>query len=242
MNLVEYVEQYAPVQMRKFFSDNMHIIEAISEFLESERDSDIRITPDISQIFSSLHLISMDREGLLSNSLKVVICLQDPYQQGCAHGVAMSTLNGEITVSLRNVYRVLKSYKKDIPKFTSGDIRGWCTQGVLLWNAALTTRLGTSKAHTKEWSIFTYNFIRWLSTEFKFLVFVLLGADAKAYQRDIDLSRHVVLTTSHPVARENSNTFLTSDIFTKVNEVLVFMEREPVRWEEYSYVPLEEQQ
>lgn len=237
MNLIDYVTNHSPPMMKDFFDQNIHIIEGISRFIEEEnKQEDVEVTPYVPQIFSSLHLVSMDREGLLPNSLKVVIMLQDPYQQGCACGVAMSTLDGSVPVSLRNVNKVLRQYKSDIPKFSNGDIRGWCTQGVLLWNAALTTRLGKSKMHTQEWNIFSQRFVKYLSSNFRFLVFVLLGADAKAYTNYIDQSNHCILTTSHPVARDISNTFLTSDIFTKINEALISMNVEPIRWEDYSYI------
>lgn len=225
---------HSPPQMVKFFSSNRHILEGVSRFLEKERE-ERDITPPISQIFSSLHLISMDRESLLPNSLRVVIILQDPYTRGEAHGVAMSTIDGSVPMTLKNVNRCLRSYKPGIPRFTDGDIRGWCSQGVLLWNAALTTRIGESKAHTNEWTVFNSVFIKYLSSNFKFLVFVLLGSDARSMIGLIDQSVHVVLTAPHPVARGN-NTFAESDIFTKVNEALIAAHRLPIQWESWSYV------
>jgi uracil-DNA glycosylase len=237
MNFLSLVKEYSPVQMRDFFSENMHIVQAISNFIELELEEDRPICPDISQILSCLHLVSMDRTSLLPHSIKVVMILQDPYPRlEDAHGVAMSTLNGQVPMSLRNVYKVLKKYKPDIPKMTSGDIRGWCTQGVLLWNAALTTTVGTSGQHHDQWSLFTTQFVKWLSSTFPFLIFVMFGRQSQGYKGDIDQSKHYIICTSHPVARDPHNTFLESDIFTEINEVLEGNMREPVKWEDYSYI------
>jgi uracil-DNA glycosylase len=196
MNFKTMIDMYSPVLMKKFFKDNKHIIRSLSNFIESEEEKDVVLCPDMSLIFSCLYLVSMDRGLLLPNSLKVVFLLQDPYKYRTqAHGVAMSTLNGEVPVSLRNVNKVLKNYKEDFPKFKNGDIRGWCTQGVLLWNAALTTREGESRCHNEEWALFTSQFIKWLSSEFKGLVFVLFGRTAKAtsISPGTSLSVHLIL-------------------------------------------------
>lgn len=237
MSFKELVRKYHPVSMKNFFIENDHIIEAVSNFLDSEIEDDKIICPDISQILSCLYIVSMDKHLIFPNSLKVVFLLQDPYKyRRQAHGVAMSTLNGEVPVSLRNVQKVLKKYKEDFPKITNGDIRGWCTQGVLLWNAALTTIEGQSRCHYEEWTLFTTQFIRWLSAEFNGLVFVLFGRDSQNYKGDIDQSKHYVLCTSHPVARDPHNIFLESSIFNDINEILANNHRETIKWEEYSYV------
>jgi len=231
VTLEEYVDTYIPYTLRPFFSKIPHIVKGISIFLENEEE----VTPPIELIFSSLHLVSFDPHGFLPNTLRVVFVLQDPYPQpGYAHGVAMSVRDGTIPMSLHNVEKVLK---KSYPTFSlvNGDIRGLCCQGVLLWNTTLTTRVGKSRSHVSEWRDFNDLFIKHISNTFDFLVFVLFGGDARKLKGLIDMSKHVVMETSHPVARHPHNTFLDTNIFEEINEVLVDNRYDPIQWDDINY-------
>jgi len=234
VTLEEYVSEYIPHTLRPFFSQIPHIIKGISLFLEKE-NTETEVTPPIELIFSSLHLISFDPKGFLPNTLRVVFVLQDPYpQSGYAHGVAMSVRDGSIPMSLRNVEKVLK---KSYPTFSlvNGDIRGWCCQGVLLWNTTLTTRVGVSRSHVCEWRDFNDLFIKYISTTFDFLVFVLFGSDARRLKGLIDVTKHVIIETSHPVARHPHNTFLDTNIFEDINCALVENRYDPIQWDDIHY-------
>lgn len=82
-------------------------------------------------------------------SSKVVIFGQDPYPtKGHAHGLAFSVDESvsPLPPSLRNIFTELST---DIGVTrTSGDLSDWFDQGVMLLNRVLTTRSGSSLAHS----------------------------------------------------------------------------------------------
>lgn len=230
----------------------MHIVDGISNFLEIEDDDGKKITPRIEMIFSTFYLVSMDPYDLYPNSLKVVFLFQDSYPTpGAACGVATATLNGVIQPTLKNLYTRMKdtyqpkkkiiSDDKEIevdipiPYLIDGDIRGWCTQGVLMWNAAMTTREREVGAHLEEWSLFSQQMMKWMSETFPFIVFVLFGKKAQMYKKYIDVSKHHIIETSHPSALGARYGFNTCDIFNEVNESLIENKRYPIQWEKYQY-------
>lgn len=274
MKFEELVRSYAPVLLKKFMHDNWHIIEGISNFLESEQEESKKgrpkITPRIELLLSAFHLVSFDPYGLLPNSLKVVFLFQDPYPTpNLACGVATCTLNGYPQLTLTNIFkRLSETYRipyqavdkikekvqgedgkeveiekeiavtkyKDMPPLVGGDIRGWCTQGILMWNTALTTREHEMEAHISEWSLFTDQMIKWMSDTFPFLIFVCLGKKAQLYQKHINASKHIVLASSHPAGRGYNYGFNKCDIFNEINTELKKNLREPIQWEDYKYV------
>lgn len=254
MNLIDLARNYAPFFMKEFFRENSHIVQGISNFLECEEEDATnglkgKITPRIEMVFSTFHLVSMDPYDLFPNSLKVVFMFQDTYPTpGCACGVATATLNGRVQPTLSNMFKRLhETYKptviagdgsivdKPIPPLQNGDIRGWCSQGVLMYNAALSTREKETEAHMEEWSIFTSQLLKWISETFPFVVFVFFGKKAQGFSKFINPSKHVILTTSHPSGLGFHHGFNNCDIYNEVNMALTEHKRNPIRWEDYKY-------
>lgn len=248
MNFLNVITKSSFPFFRAFLDENMHHIQGISAFLEREEDLSNkgmkpRVTPDVSRILSVFSLVSMDPYDLLPNSLKVVFLFQDVYPTpGAACGIATATLNGRIQPTLSNMFkRLSETYKGTDPEHpveippSDGDIRGWCTQGVLPINCAFTTREGEIKAHMDEWAIFSAQLVKWLSDAYPFLVFVLFGKDAQQMKKYINRSTHAVLETSHPSGRGYYAGFDKCDIFNEVNERLRENSRPLIRWENHSY-------
>lgn len=222
-----------------------------------------RITPRIELILSTFYLVSMDPYDLFPNSLKVVWMFQDVYPTpGAACGVATCTLNGVIQPTLSNIYkRMLETYKPKkkvillnedpetherveteqeldipVPRLVDGDIRGWCTQGVLMWNAAMSTRERETEAHLEEWSLFSQQMMKWMSDTFPYIVFVLFGKKAQLFKKYINASKHTILETSHPSGRGYFYGFDKCNIFNEVNDNLVMNGRKPIEWGNYNYI------
>lgn len=199
-------------------------------------------------ILSTFNLVSMDEEGMFPNSLKVVFMFQDTYPTpGCACGVATATIGrppqptlANMFQRLRETYHPKKENGESIPinMPTDGDIRGWCTQGVLMYNAALTTMERKIGEHIDAWGIFSQRMIEWISTRFPFVIFVMFGAEARKYGKFIDKNRHRVLETSHPSGRGYYAGFDKCDIFNEVNTILSDHKREPIAWERYAYAQI----
>lgn len=249
--LLQMVTNHSPPMLEEFFTNNKHIIEAISNTLDIEENESytdrygnrvkVKITPNISMIFSAFHLVSFDKQCMFTNSLKVVLLFQDTYPTpGAACGIALATLNGNIQDSLMNFYKRIQdtyipSNMPKCPDLISGDIRGWCNQGVLMLNSALTTRAGQIGSHIDQWSIFTTQLIKYLSDKYPFLVFGLFGKVAQGYHKVIG-AKHAVHMTSHPSGRGMNYGFNKCDIFNAINTDLANNYRPTILWENYKYI------
>lgn len=260
MKFLDLITKYSSPFLGSFIEANMHIIEGTSNFLENEENTvgSSNITPKVEVMLSAFKLVSLDPYGLFTNSLRVVIMLQDVYPTpGVACGISLASLNERPQPSLALFYKRLReTYTPETPMESNGpwyvredkgptslstyikggDIRGWCSQGVLMLNAALSTRVGSTESHLEYWSIFTSAMVKWLSGEFPFLVFVLMGNKAQSFSSKIDSSRHVILTTSHCSKNAYHYGFDKCDIFNEINHHLKLHKRDPVRWEKYEYI------
>lgn len=247
MRFYDLMCNHAPVSLRDYIQSDMHIIEAISNFIEIEEDNHRRgtaekVTPRMELILSAFNLVSFDIEGLFPNSLKVVFMFQDVYKQpNLACGVATCTLNGIAQPTLKNIFkRLSETYKlpdeNPMKQYTDGDIRGWATQGILLWNAALTTREHQTESHILHWSIFTKRMIKWISDRFPYLIFVFFGKKAQEYQHIIDESKHKSLSTSHPSPLGYNYGFHETNVFNEINQHLTLNKRDPIKWENHTYI------
>lgn len=188
-------------------------------------ESDVR--PARGLWFSALRCISPQQ-------VSVVILGQDPYhgedhgiQQ--AHGLAFSVPAGvRPPPSLKNILTELQA---DIGSnaATSGNLSHWCAQGVLLLNAALTTRGGIAGAHKKLWASFTTLLLSYLGSQNRPLVFILWGADAQKYKALI-APQHVVISSAHPSPLSSYRGFFGSRPFSKCNAALTAMRRSAIHW------------
>ena len=166
------------------------------------------------------------------NEVKVVILGQDPYHTpGAAHGLAFSVPSTEkIPPSLVNIYKEIDS---DIGSHanTSGSLKNWQEQGVLLLNNVLTVeahRAGSHRGH--GWETFTEAVIRYLNDTQENLVFILWGRDARSKKPLIDESRHLILESAHPSPLSASSGFFGSRPFSKANKYLKEHGKKEILW------------
>ena len=119
-------------------------------------------------IFNALHLTPLSK-------VKVVILGQDPYHEpGQAEGLSFSVPKGEkLPPSLQNIYKELQDELGCyIP--TSGSLRKWAEQGVLLLNTLLTVRAHAAFSHQgKGWEYFTDALIEAVNKEDRPIVYLL---------------------------------------------------------------------
>jgi uracil-DNA glycosylase len=167
---------------------------------------------------------------------KVCIVGQDPYPNPIfATGVAFSIPRHVSEESFPGTLRlILKEYVTDTHNsFPShGDLRKWCTQGVLLWNAIPSVQQGRPLSNDwNEWSYLTSEIIRRLSE--RGVVFAFLGAIARNYSDRVSEGRNRIVVTGHPSVRGNLNSknpFNGSRIFTTINAKLRELKKEPIDW------------
>lgn len=165
-------------------------------------------------------------------NLKVVILGQDPYHQANqAQGLAFSTPK-EIK-NPPSMVNILKEIHSDIGNSCcdDGDLSFWATQGVLLINTILTVEDSKAKSHHKlGWETFSDNIIKHISDNFDGIVFLLWGAPAISKAKLIDENKHYILTAPHPSPLSAYRGFFGSKHFSKTNEILTNLSKEPIVW------------
>lgn len=184
------------------------------------------VFPKYENIFRAFELTDID-------NLKVVILGQDPYHGlNQAQGLAFSTPS-----SIKNppsMVNILKEIKQDLKHNSTcedGDLTSWAKQGVLLLNTILTVEESKPKSHHKlGWEIFTDNIIKYINKNCKNIVFLLWGAPAISKSKIINEDIHYILTAPHPSPLSAYRGFFGCEHFSKTNEILVKLGKEPIKW------------
>lgn len=193
-------------------------------FIKEEK-SRYKIYPPGSLIFNAFNTTPV-------NKIKVVILGQDPYHgEGQAHGLCFSVPLGiKPPPSLINIFKELNSdLGIAFPKH--GNLTSWAEQGVLLLNATLTVRANSPGSHqNKGWETFTDAVIKTLNDTKNNLVFILWGNYAKAKQNLINPEKHLILTAAHPSPFSANSGFFGCKHFSKTNEYLMKIGKEPINW------------
>lgn len=197
----------------------------LREFLRYEYENNV-IYPISDNIYEALKHTSY-------KNTKVLILGQDPYHgQNQAHGLAFSVQpNVKTPPSLLNMYKELKV---DLGCFipNNGYLISWADQGVLLLNAALTVRAHEANSHkNKGWEIFTDRIISILNERRDPVIFVLWGANARKKKELIDSEKHYILEAPHPSPLSASRGFFGCRHFSKINEILRNLGKEPIDWQ-----------
>ncbi len=177
-------------------------------------------------------------------NVRVVLLGQDPYHDGSATGLAFDNIISERLVapnrtamspSLRSILQEMES---DIGEIVEWEGRGGIPeshlaylpqQGVLLANTALTVEKGKAESHTELWKEFTEEIIKALNGMDN-IVWILLGAHAKSYKKFITNETHKFVEAGHPSPLNRAVPFKGSKVFSKTNELLIEMNKEPIKW------------
>lgn len=165
---------------------------SLQSFLKKEYTTKVIFPPE-KLVFNALNRTKF-------NDVRVVILGQDPYiNYGQAHGLCFSVESGDLPPSLKNIYKELNSeYGYEVPQ-KNGNLTKWAEQGVLLLNSVLTVERGKSFSHKGQgWERFTHEIVSKIAEKNTPVVFILWGAGARNIVKDIDLSKHYVLTCAHP--------------------------------------------
>ena len=184
------------------------------------------VFPEKQNIFKAFYLTKLD-------NLKVVILGQDPYHGfGQAQGLAFSTpANIKNPPSMQNI---LKEIQSDLGKKSiceDGDLTPWAKQGVLLLNTILTVEEAKPKSHHNlGWEVFTDNIIKYISDNCEDTIFILWGSPAISKTKLIDRKKHHILTAPHPSPLSSYRGFFGCKHFSKTNEILLNLKKEPIIW------------
>jgi len=159
-------------------------------------------------------------------SVKVLLIGQDPYPaKNLACGLAFAVSEeSKLPQSLKNLMKELAS---DLPQVSnSGQIARWTSQGVMLLNSALTTKVGFAGAHAKIWIGFIKAAIEQLDSSS--LVCLSLGEHAKKLSALIVMGD--VIQATHPSPLSASRGFFGSRIYSRVNSALQDKGLAPIDW------------
>lgn len=188
-------------------------------------DSHYPIFPEKDSVFKALELVEPSK-------VKVVILGQDPYHgKGEANGLAFSVNKGiKLPPSLKNIYKELET-DLDIWTPNHGDLTKWASQGVLLLNSVLTVYEDQPSSHYLfGWEQFTGEIVCNLSKNYDNIVFVLWGRKAQMKSHLIDKTKHLVIETPHPSPFSVHKGFFGSKPFSKINNYLKSVNKEPIDW------------
>ncbi|MFY9177494.1 MAG: uracil-DNA glycosylase [Caldicoprobacterales bacterium] len=184
------------------------------------------IYPDMYDIFNALHYTAY-------KDVKVVILGQDPYHgPNQAHGLSFSVKPGvPAPPSLINIFKELNS---DLGCYipNNGYLKKWADQGVLLLNTVLTVRAGQANSHkNRGWEHFTDRVISILNEREDPVVFILWGRNAQSKQSIITNPHHYIIKSPHPSPFSANRGFFGSRPFSKTNNFLKSIGKEPIDWQ-----------
>ena len=196
----------------------------LADFVKSEYGSGTCYPPG-KQIFNAFDLCPFDK-------VKVVIIGQDPYHEpGQAEGLCFSVADGvPHPPSLQNIFKEIQNdLGKPIP--SSGSLKRWAEQGVLLLNATLTVRAHQAGSHQGHgWETFTDAAIKKLAEEREHLVFILWGSYAQKKGAFIDRKKHLTLQSAHPSPLSAYRGFFGNHHFSLTNDYLTQHGIAPIEW------------
>lgn len=198
-------------------------LRTLSQFVSQERGCHA-VYPQQEEVFAAFSQTPY-------HETKVVIVGQDPYHgAGQAHGLSFSVPRGiKPPPSLKNIFKELE-LDLGIVTPAHGCLTTWAQQGVLLLNATLTVRAGEPKSHAgRGWEQFTDAVIEALNARQDPVVFALWGASAQEKCRQVK-GQHSILIAPHPSPYSAHLGFLGCRHFSKINDLLKGMGKEPINW------------
>ena len=191
------------------------------------KNPDLNCFPNKDKIFKAFNFSEI-------SEIKVVILGQDPYHNiNQATGLAFANDTLEISPSLKNIKKLLlNSLNLELKDFS---LENWAKQGILLLNCSLTVFEKQPGSHLRYWK----NFIDYIILELnkqKNIIFIAWGAFAYNKLKNINLDKHYVLCSSHPSPLscykkfKNFPTFFESDVFNKINKILLDRNKTLINW------------
>ena len=164
--------------------------------------------------------------------LLAVLFLHQYHEEGQAHGLAFSVLNGQdVPPSLVNIYQELHDdLGCGIPD--NGYLKKWADQGVLLLNTVLTVRAHQANSHQgKGWEVFTDAIIQAVNAQDRPIVCMLWGRPAQSKKPMLTNPKHLILEAPHPSPLSAYRGFFGCKHFSKCNDYLISNGLQPIDWQ-----------
>lgn len=183
------------------------------------------VYPPRAQLFACL-------EAVPPEGVRAVILGQDPYHgPGQANGLCFSVGDGvPFPPSLVNIFKEVHD-DTGAPVPASGNLDRWAEQGVLLLNAVLTVRAHEAASHAGHgWERFTDEVVKAIALRKQGVVYMLWGSYAQRKASVVDPQRNCILKAVHPSPLSAYRGFFGCRHFSRANEYLQSIGREPIRW------------
>lgn len=195
--------------------------DAIYEFLKKEGKRGKKIAPISSLTYRCFLETPLDE-------CKVVIMGLCPYHSAkngilIADGLCMScSISGSLQPSLEKFYEGLENELHNgmnINLKKSPDLSYLAKQGVLLFNAALTTEFGKAGSHLDIWEPFTKYVIE-ECIGYTGIPVIFLGKEAGKFQRYVTPFTHSFVLDHPAYAARTTADWETKGVFKKVNQII----------------------
>lgn len=205
-----------------FFLNQLEF-QILIEKLIQEHTLGYKFTPKLTECFNGILTCP-------SNDLKVLIIGQDPYpQKDVADGIAFScSKTMKEQPSLKHIFNeVQKLYPEGYNR--DPNLEKWTRQGIIMFNTALTCRVGDIGSHYHIWKGFTAFFLEYLNRSNKDCITVLLGKKAEEWSKYVN--NHDVIKVSHPAsAAYTGGNWDSNNLFETINKKLQKLGKKPIIW------------
>jgi uracil-DNA glycosylase len=210
---ISWLEHLWPVLSSKEMQDTF-------DNLRKEKSKGYTILPDYKDTFNAFKYTPWD-------NVKVVILGRGPHiQKYQDHGLALSTQSNTCSEILQHTIDEVEIdvYNGfDLQRSATYDLTPWASQGVLLLNIALTTRLGWHGSHKDLWEHFTIYVLKELSIWKTGVVYMLWGPEIQKFKPFINEK------TNHIIEVDKYNP-LGSKCFSTTNKILNEINGEVITW------------
>ena len=196
-------------------------------YVEQRRNEGITVYPPKEEVFNAFRCPEFAQ-------INVVIIGQDPYHgPDQAHGLCFSVKpNIKPPPSLVNIYKELYTDIDGFTMPTHGYLQSWAEQGVLLLNTVLTVEAGQAHSHKHlGWEQFTDAVIEKINSRSQGIVFLLWGAHAQKKGKNIDTTKHFILSAPHPSPLSAHRGFFGCRHFSKANQLLAQQGKTTINWQ-----------
>lgn len=198
----------------EYFGDWIRVIDKdelmkVMRWIQTLDDSNI--CPSKKNIFRAFQLCPY-------KELRVVCIGMDPYPQP---GVATGILFGNSpTVEERLLSPSLKVVKKAVNATSDFDntMKKWARQGILMINSALTCKVNQIGSHVDIWRPFVSKLIHNLSRTRPDIIFVMFGAQAQSFNKEIKGNK--IINVKHPAYYARMGFPMPSEPFEEINRLL----------------------
>ena len=170
--------------------------------------------------------------------LKVVILGQDPYAGGVFeggvykdyyNGTAFGTDCKSTPYSLRVLLQAFRASGGGTS--ANNDLILLLNQGVLPINTLWSVARGRPMSHEfREWYGFTSNLLKFISSNYSNIVFILLGNVAATQEYSI-IGDNLILKEKHPASHGRGGfDFIKTQVFNQANLYLKYHKKKEVKW------------